>query len=198
MADWDTETGLVDKFDGEVVDAWFEEGEYGVTLKLAITSPQTDSELEQWYGCGSKGVQFVSDQQVDVSMAKNGRFNEQSGVGQLIKHVKSAGLLDQLASKGGPDEAASWKGLKARFESVVVGQKQDGSDRRVTVPTGPYGGGDAPAPADETPAVAEWLVELAGEHSNYDAFVEAALADDRIDRASRKAVMDRNLWEFEG
>lgn len=196
MADWDTETGLIEKFDGTVTDAWFEEGEYGVTLKLAIDSPQTDSELEQWYGCGSKGVQFVSDQQVDVSMAKNGRFNEQSGVGQLIKHVKSAGLLDMIASKGGPDEAASWKGLKARFEVVEVGTKQDGTPRRVTVPTGGHGGEKAKgadAPATEIP---DWLVATCELADNYDEFVEAALADERVDRGTRKLVMDKTLWDF--
>jgi len=198
MADWETETGLIQKFDGTVIDAWFEEGEYGVTLKLAIDSPQAEQEIEQWYGCGSKGVQFVSDQQVDVSMAKNGRFNEQSGVGQLIKHLKSSGMIGQIAEKGGPDEAASWKGLKARFENTEVGKKENGDPRMVTVPVGPFGGeaeakADAPAPAAEIPA---WLVAHCVAAATYDDFVEAALADEQVDRATRKLVMDKSLWEF--
>jgi hypothetical protein len=198
MADWDTETGLVEKFDGTVIDAWFEEGEYGVTLKLAIETPQADSELEQWYGCGSKGVQFVSDQQVDVSMAKNGRFNEQSGVGQLIKYVKASGLIDQIAGKGGPDEAASWKGLKARFEVVEVGTKQDGTPRKVTVPTGPFGGEAVADTGTDTEVtdIPAWLVAICEDADTYDAFMEAALSHESIDRATRKLVMDPTLWDF--
>lgn len=197
MADWDVESGLVEKFDGTVEDAFFEEGEYGVTLKLVISSPQLDQDTELWFSCGKKGIEYVDDGHVDVSLAKNGRFNEQSGVGVLIKQLKGAPeLLAQLSGKGGPDEAATYKGFSARWERLQFGEKQDGSPRYVTVPTGPAGGEKAEAKADEVIDIPKWLADVCIASDTYDSFVEAALADERIDRSTRKLVMDETLWDF--
>lgn len=197
MADWDVESGLVDKFDGTVEDAYFEEGQYGVTLKLLVSSPQLDQDNELWFSCGQKGVEFVDDGHVDVSLAKNGRFNEQSGVGILIKSLKAhPDLLAQIASKGGPDEAATFKGFTARWERTQFGEKQDGTPRYVTVPTGAAGGVKAEAKVEEVTEIPKWLADICIANDTYDSFVEAALADERIDRASRKLVMDETLWDF--
>lgn len=197
MADWDTESGLVEKFDGTVADAWFEEGEYGVTLKLTIESPNLGNDTELWFSCGKKGVEYVSDQKVDVSLAKNGRFNDQSGVGLLISALKkNPALISQVSSKGGPDEASSYKGLKARWERLQFGEKQDGTPRYATVPVDTYG---AEAKADDEQADTEipaWLIDVCNNAATYDEFVENALAHDDIDRATRKLVMDDTLWTF--
>lgn len=198
MADWDTESGLVEKFDGTVADAWFEEGEYGVTLKLTIDSPQLTQDTELWFSCGKKGIEYVSDQKVDVSLAKNGRFNEQSGVGLLIGSLKkNPALISQVSSKGGPDEASSYKGLTARWERVQFGEKQDGSPRYATVPVDTFGA--VPATdndSDTDDEIPAWLIDLCNGATTYDEFVENALAHDNIDRATRKLVMDDTLWSF--
>jgi hypothetical protein len=198
MADWDTESGLVEKFDGTVVDAFFEEGEYGVTLKLTVESPNLGNDTELWFSCGKKGIEYVSDQKVDVSLAKNGRFNDQSGVGLLISSLKkNPALISQVSSKGGPDEASSYKGLKARWERLQFGEKQDGTPRYATVPVDTYGAAQADtAGSDDAAEIPGWLMQLCSTAATYDEFVENALAHDDIDRATRKLVMDETLWEF--
>lgn len=195
MTEWDTEEGLASKYTGTVTDAYFDEGQYGATLKLTVDSPELGQEVENWYGCG-KGVQLVSEKEVDLSLMKGEKFNSASAVGQLITALKDVpALLEQVTTKGPPNFANSFVGLTAVWERVEFSYKRDGETVSYTrvLPVAVVGGGDVKADEPTAPA---WLVQLAVEHEGYDDFVAAALDDERIDSAARKLVLNEKFWDF--
>lgn len=201
MSAWDTGSGLVEEYDGEVIDAYFEEGEYGGTLKLIISSPAVDDDLENWYPCGKK-VAVVSDNEVDLSAMRGGVFNKNSGVGQLIEAIKTdEGLIAQVG-EAGPAFADSFKGLKAHWKLHTYTANINGEKREYTriLPTKAIGDGakgGAKAKAEEPEQdIPEWLAKLAVSHDSYDEFVEEALDHEDMTRELRKLVTKESLWDF--
>ncbi len=191
MSAWDTESGLEEKYTGKVVDAFFDEGQYGPVLKLSIESPELGGVTEVWYNCG-KGVQLVSDTEVDLSLMKGQKFNSNSAVGTLIEYLKQEPtLIDTVAKNGDPSDAKAYIGLAAQWERVEFKAKINGEDVEYArvLPTAALGG-------DGEVDVPKWLVDLCVETDNYDAFVESALEDDRIDGTSRKLVLNESYWDF--
>lgn len=197
-SEWDTESGLETDYDGTVVDAWFEEGDYGCTLKLVVDSPTLDSDVENWYGCGKK-VQLISDTEVDLSANKGGKFNTNSAVGQLIRAIVDAELTDQVG-KEGPANAQSFKGLSAHWEVKEFSTKIDGETKTYTrtLPVGPPRSAEAKAKAEKAdePEIPKWLITLCSEHESYDDFLDAALKDERLDKALRAIVLNEEYWDF--
>jgi len=194
---WDTEEGLTQKYSGTVTDAYFDEGEYGGTLKLTVESPDLDAgSTENWYGCG-KGVVVISDDKVDLANMKGAKFNTQSGVGSLIAAlVKDERLISQVSEKGGPDEAQSFVGLAAQWELKEFTFKSNGEDVSYTrmLPVGVIGEGVA----EETPDVdvPKWLIIACSEADNYTDFMAAALAHDEVTPALRKVILNESFWDF--
>lgn len=198
MSEWGTEEGLTTRYTGKVTDAYFDEGQYGGTLKLTVESDDLDSgETENWYGCG-KGVAVISDQEVSLDNMKGGKFNSASGVGSLIQHLlKDERLIGQVSSKGGPDKASSYIGLEAvwelvEFENTINGEKVTYTRMLPVAVVGEGAGGDD----GEDVAVPKWLVNLCTESASYDTFVELALADDQLTAELRKLVMNESYWDF--
>lgn len=196
MSEWGTEEGLTTRYTGKVVDAFFDEGQYGGTLKLTVESDDLDSgETENWYGCG-KGVKVVNEGKVDLSNMKGGKFNSSSGVGSLIQYLlKDDRLIKQVSSNGGPDEAKSFIGLEAVWERIEFNNKINGEDVSYSRVLPVAVAGEEPQ-EEGTPEVPKWLIDLCVNSEGYDQFVEAATADDRLDAESRKLVMNESYWDF--
>lgn len=198
---WETEDGLTSKFTGKVTDAYWDEGRYGVQLVLVIESSEFDQPTQAWYSAG-KGVQLISDSEVDLTLVKNNRFNTASGVGDLITYLKNnETLLQQVSSNGSPDNAKSFVGLEAVWERIEFKRTINGEETsyKRLLPVATVGGGEA---ADEVPAedtdFPDWLGELYATCTNYDEFVSLALDDERVstDRELRKLILTEKFWKF--
>ena len=190
--EWDTTSGIDDEFDAKVIDARFDDGDYGV--QLVLTLDNGDAEFDKYWGCGSK-VQFKSEAVADCSALKGDTFHKRSAIGELISSLREhPEVLKQVAANGSPKEAANWVGLQARWKNHDrTGQVQGETKQweRLLV-VGPYGGEVKEAEV-EPPS---WLVDLCVEHKSYDAFMEAALADERLDKTLRGLVLNESYWDF--
>lgn len=197
---WDTEDGLSSKFTGKVSDAYWDEGRYGVQLVLEIESPEFDQPTNAWYSAG-RGVQLVSDSEVDLTLVKNNRFNTSSGVGDLITYLKNVPeLIQQVASNGSPDNAKSFVGLDAVWERIEFKRTINGEETtyKRLLPVA-VNGADATPPKDGDAGMdnaPDWLYSLYAGSSDYDSFVSAALDHEGITREVRKLVLTESNWEF--
>lgn len=193
---WDTEDGLSSKFTGKVTDAYWDEGRYGVQLVLEIESPEFDQPTQAWYSAG-KGVQLVSDSEVDLSLVKNNRFNTASGVGDMITYLKKEpSLLQQVAANGTPDNAKSFVGLEAVWERIEFKRTINGEETsyKRLLPVSTLG---SPEPEGEDEAeIPDWLGKIYAEATDYDGFVSSAMDDERLTRELRKLVLNEDYWKF--
>ncbi len=127
--------GFLDKFDGVVETAVFQEGDYGVQMVLSIKNLDPDYAGENqlaWYSLG-KGDFVVLDGGLRVGGAQ---FKENSKIDLL---VKSALKCEAKLPPG--DEASVWEGMTFHWErktmSEVSGRKIKIGDREpmILVPT---------------------------------------------------------------
>lgn len=135
---WETSSGLIDEYSGEVIDAHFgykEEYRNGEALLLFLEIQTGDPELgeggiitEQYpvgngWETGDKGKTATH----ESGRAK--KFNGNSGVGLLIDSIRDAGGIAALSKKGESNEAASYIGLTATFTRKEFSMKNpDGGD----------------------------------------------------------------------
>lgn len=126
--------GGLDGFTGTITDAFFSDGEYGLSLRLVSTfdDPENyvrfeDGTFTQYYSCG-KGWQTpdAGDTAVHESGDPSKRFNKSSKVGQLIAQVgQIPGITDALPADFSVYTAKSWKGLHLVWGRVETpGRKQ--------------------------------------------------------------------------
>ena len=191
---WETESGLEERYPGKVVDAWFDEGTYAPVLKLEIDSPAFEATTEHWYSCG-KRVSLVSDGEVDLSSSKSGNFHENSAVGELIKSiVPHETVLKQIADNGDPKFAKSWIGLDCIWERVEHTNTINGEKKSYSrmVCAGPIDGGKEVEEYNPP----KWLVTVCAESDTYEEFLSAAMADDRVSDDDRRAVLNKEFWDF--
>jgi len=189
--EWGVASTFDETFEATVTDAYFEEGDYGVQLVLVLDNGT--NEFNKYYGVGKK-VTLVNEGEVDCSANKSNMFHKSSAIGELVTALLAdEHLISQVATKGSPREAASWKGLSAVWETFSRSSVIDGEKREWErlLPTAAVGG--AKAEADAPPA---WLITLCAESDDYDSFLEAALASDELDATSRKLVLNESFWDF--
>jgi|688.fasta_scaffold76530_2 hypothetical protein len=194
---WDTEDGLSSKFEGKVTDAYWDEGRYGVQLVLEIESPAFDQPTNAWYSAG-RGVQLVSDSEVDLSLVKNGKFNTSSGVGDLITYLKKEPtLLEVVANNGSPDNAKSFVGLEAVWERIEFKRTINGEETtyKRLLPVSVLGGA-TPAESEDDADIPDWLGEIYATATDYDSFVSAAIDHEQITRELRKLILNEDYWKF--
>lgn len=192
--EWETTTGVEDIFDAEVIDARFDDGDYGVQLVLTLDNGQ--SEFDKYWSCGGKAV-FQSEAEVDMSGLKGNTFHKRSAAGELIESLRDhPEVLKQIANNGSPKVAKSWIGLKARWQNVEKSAQIEGETRKFErlLVVGSFGGEGAPERKGVEPE--KWLVELCVSSETYDEFMDAALADERLDAGQRKLVLNESYWDF--
>lgn len=197
MSEWGTEEGLTTRYTGKVTDAFFDEGQYGGTLKLTVASDDIDSgETENWYGCG-KGVKVLNEGAVDLSNMKGNKFNRQSGVGSLIEYLlKDDRLIKQVSENGPPEQAKSYIGLEAVWERVEFKNTIGGEERVYNRMLPVAVAGEEPQEDGEVD-VPKWLVTTCTAVDDYDSFIEAATSDERLTPELRKLVMNEAYWQFD-
>lgn len=202
---WETSTGLLDEYTGEVIDAHFgykEEYQNGEALLLFLEIQTGDPEIgeggiltEQWpvgkgWETGDKGKTATHES------GKPKKFNGNSGIGVLIDSIRDAGGIAVLAKKGEANEAASYVGLNATFTRKEYKNTINGDEvkwARMLVSEIHQGKADkkAEAKVEEPAADAEKsgtdhkvpaalkikLKKLAGECDDHDTFVERAFGE---------------------
>ena len=190
---WETTTGLDDKFHGTVTEAYFDEGDFGVQLVLIIDAPELGTELTKYFGCGRK-AKLVSEEEVDLSGLKSNAFHRNSAVGELIEALREDDrLLKQVADNGAPNLASSWVGLEAEWVTHQRSGTIEGNKTTWDRLLPEFAGESEPESEEDVPA---WLLTLCSENSDYDSFFKAAMADDRLDGPSRRLVLNEDYWDF--
>jgi hypothetical protein len=190
--EWDTTTGLDDRFHATVSEAFFDEGDYGVQLVLVLDAPELGTELTKYFGCGKK-AQLVSEDEVDCSALKGNTFHRNSAVGELIEALKAdERLLSQVAGNGSPKLAKSWVGLEADWvnhqRSGTINGEKTTWDRLLPE------AGEVEVPKEVE--VPQWLITMCSECDTYDAFLSEALGDERLSADLRKVVLNESFWDF--
>lgn len=135
------ETGLPSDYVGKVEDAYFgTKADYndGQDLLLLMEVQTEDLEIGDGgkttiqYTCGKDWEAYEKGAKARREDGKNKGFNENSGVGQLVKAAIQCGAGDVLRKRGGvdgPRDAGIWKGLTFRFERKEFSAEIDGEKR---------------------------------------------------------------------
>lgn len=155
MSGWDTveSTGLADDIDGTVLPSshFGYDATYGDNL-VFILELEVDGESEparQFYSLGKNWETNDHGETVVRTGGKSSDFERGSNYGILIEAVKALpDAFKVLASRGTPDHAEVWHGLKFHWNREKIVRKfKDGEEResRVLVPTAFMGEGGTQA-----------------------------------------------------
>lgn len=137
---WETSSGLVDMYVGDVGDAYFafdDNYNNGDTLVFKIEFKTDDPDVgdegtvTEMYPCGAGWDTTDKGKSAHHESGKPKKFNKNSGMGLLIDHaIACEGLADELMKKGQPNVAETWHGLKGlRIERVEFEGEIDGEKR---------------------------------------------------------------------
>lgn len=123
---WDTTSGLLDEYEMTFEEVWFgkpanyREGKQTVLVvrgEAEIDGEIVDDEKENFYSLGDG---WEPDDGGETAKHGSGKiqFNENSSMGKLIKAVVALGddVVEEVKSRGETHEAATWLGLRFRFE----------------------------------------------------------------------------------
>lgn len=124
MGSWETETGLLDKFEIEVEEAWFGKDEkFGDNLVFNLRGPAiqdgevVDEEHTLKYSCGDGWEARKGGQEASHKAGKTS-FNKSANMGKLIDSLVAQGdeVLEELQTRGEAYEAKTWIGLRLFIE----------------------------------------------------------------------------------
>lgn len=130
---WDLEEGGggIQGFTGVVDEAYFSDGEYGVSLMLRIKfdDPENfvkfeDGSITRYFGCGKGWSTTDGGDTVTHEAGDNKRFNKSSKIGQLIGQMGSVAAIRESLAEFNPYEAKSWKGLHLEWGQVPVEKRR--------------------------------------------------------------------------
>lgn len=140
-------------YTGTVIDAWFEEGQYGVQLVLQNRLDEADQmeyhwmasgEDKRWFGAGKIAVaktgprepwQVIGDGAAVKGDKEDRMFRGDSDLGRLLNQLFSLPNVSDLPEDFDPRVAASWKGLHIGWGPVPVVKRTqvDGDWKDMTV-----------------------------------------------------------------
>jgi hypothetical protein len=124
LSSWQTESGLLDKFQIDIEEAWFGKDEkFGDNLIFNLRGPAiqegevVDEEHTLKYSCGDGWEARKGGQEASHKAGKTS-FNKSSNMGKLIDSLVGQGdeILEELQSRGEAYEAATWIGLSLFIE----------------------------------------------------------------------------------
>lgn len=218
---YELSSGLVDEFDGQILDAWFTvDNSYNAdvtVLKLHVKALEPDvfpaedqNTTELIFPCTKgfeatdKGARLIHDS------GKPRKIHKSSGLGLLVGAVcELDGGVDLLKSRGPATSADIWKGLSFTFENREFSWKgSDGQEHTYTrmLPAAILEAGEGSAPAATngstngsaevsiSPMLKGKLKALAGSTANYDQFMEQAFATLELDADAEAAVMSESFY----
>ena len=199
---WETETGLLDEYQGTVTRAWFAtDARYNdgntVMLHLEIaTNDQEFPEVTEKFPCGSGWDSRDGGETIEHEAGKQ-KFNKNSIYGKIVDRVtKPDGVLHDafttIKGRGRPTKAGIWEGLTFQFKREEFNYGGDIGTRSRVMPVKFLGenaqastGADnvkaetAPS-SDIDPVVAAKLRKAASEAGSQQEFVDAAMAIDGV------------------
>lgn len=130
---WDLEEGGggIQGFTGVVDEAYFSDGEYGLSLMLRIKfdDPENfvkfeDGSITRYFGCGKGWSTADGGDTCQHEAGDNKRFNKSSKIGQLIGQMGSVSSIRESLADFNPYEAKSWKGLHLEWGQVPVEKRR--------------------------------------------------------------------------
>jgi len=130
---WDLEEGGggVQEFTGIVDEAYFSDGEYGVSLMVRIRfdDPENFPRFEdgcftRYFSVGKGWSTKDGGDTVTHEAGDGKRFNKSSKVGQLIGQMGSVQSIRETLTDFNPYEAKSWKGLHLHWAQVPVEKRR--------------------------------------------------------------------------
>jgi hypothetical protein len=205
---WETETGLLDNYDGTIQRAWFAtDARYNdgnsimLHWEIATNDPEVPETVEK-FPIGGGWDSPDGGASVTHEKGKQ-KFNENSIYGKIVKRTTQPdGALHDafpaLKAKGRPTVAAVWEGLTFHFEREEFDYGSEIGKRSRTMPVKFLGENAQAALATETvttaaapaaapassngvdPVVAAKLRNAAKESDTHTAFLDAAMAIDGV------------------
>lgn len=130
---WDLEEGGggIQGFTGIIDEAYFSDGEYGLSLMLRIKfdDPENfvkfeDGSITRYFGCGKGWTSADGGDTCQHEAGDNKRFNKSSKIGQLIGQMGSVQTIRESLADFNPYEAKSWKGLHLEWGQVPVEKRR--------------------------------------------------------------------------
>ncbi|MEA2001569.1 MAG: hypothetical protein U9N84_06755 [Actinomycetota bacterium] len=202
--DWGTTDGLLDNYDLKVMSAWFgpdeENDDDRIFLFLQGPAFQDGEEVEEdhrdRFGTG-KGWEVMDEgAEVEHGSGRN-KFNSATAVGRLVKAMVALGddVAELLGARGAPYQAKVFTDLEIHFDRKVVSTWVDDDTGETVewilpmpasvseIKAKKKGRAKKKAPAKSKAkakptgekALRRKLIKLAGDHDEFDEFVDAAL-----------------------
>jgi hypothetical protein len=218
---WDLEEGGggVQEFTGVVDEAYFSDGEYGVSLmiKIRFDDPENFPRFEdgcftRYFSVGKGWSTRDGGDTVTHEAGDGKRFNKSSKIGALIGQMGSVPAIRESLTDFNPYEAKSWKGLHLHWGQVPVEKRRRVKDDNgmetdkwesyaatELLPVGLAGSANGQAPATFDLATLTNVdmasLVLLGQMAATDkAFMEAVIANPALaTNASLMAAMSKNL-----
>lgn len=133
--------GGLDGFTGTITNAYFQEGDYGLSLVLVSTfdDPENyvkfeDGTFTQYYSCGKDWTTPDAGETATHPGGADKRFNKSSKVGQLVAQVATIpGIADAVPADFSVYTAKSWKGLHFEWGRVPVERRKQVNGEWTTV-----------------------------------------------------------------
>lgn len=189
------ETGLIDDFDCEVLDAWwatdarYNNGQTSLLFwKVATDDPDYPEDESSRWAAGADWESLDGGKTVEHPKGKS-KFNVNSQVQALISRAVELGAGSTLMGRGPAQAAEIWVGLKFHMKREEFTFNIQGEERKGfrLLPTAFYGEGDGTVAAaeNEAPAasaleglddgIVEALRKVKAETGSHSAFVDAAM-----------------------
>ncbi len=130
---WDLEEGGggIQGFTGVVDEAYFSDGEYGVSLMVRIKfdDPENypkfeDGSFTRYFSVGKGWSTSDGGDTITHEAGDSKRFNKSSKIGQLIGQMGSVAAIRESLADFNPYQAKSWKGLHMEWGQVPVEKRR--------------------------------------------------------------------------
>lgn len=130
---WDLEEGGggLQGFTGVINEAYFADGEYGVSLVLRVKfdDPENypkfeDGSISRYFGCGKGWSAIDGGDRVTHDAGDGKRFNKSSKIGVLIGQMGSVPSIRETLADFNPYQAKDWKGLHLEWGQVPVEKRR--------------------------------------------------------------------------
>ena len=138
---WDLEEGGggIQEFTGIIDEAYFSEGEYGLSLMLRIKfdDPENypkfdDGTFSRYFSTGKGWATRDGGETVNHEAGDNKRFNKSSKIGKLINQMGTVSSIRESLTDFNPYQAKSWKGLHLKWgQAPVEGRRQIKDDNNM-------------------------------------------------------------------
>lgn len=192
---WETTSGLLDDFDGEVVESYFGYNpQYGggdtLLLNWKVKTAEGDQDL--LISCGKKWETVDGGKSAQRTDGGKEQFVKTSHYGMILERVKKLGAIDVLRTRGRATEADLWTGTRWHFKREKVSYGGEIGDKEKVMPVdflgegaGASGGNGGQTTSSLDPTLKASILALASECKGadkpYDVFLTNAYQIEGVD-----------------